>query len=179
MNGPKIAVSLSALALAAVAGYVWWFEYFPPVNFQEVASEKAPLIEDVESYLRVEAFLAQLKARSLSFTIESPPSPSAKTNRPPFNVTTVKVGQFSHLGHPGELIVDFFNDRLVGVRFFPMDVAGYQQALAKTGIDLSTDGHTFGNTRVWSAVDQTGRTYVGWEDVRLAREMEVWIKRYS
>lgn len=179
MKRAQIVASLSTLALALVAGYVWWFEYFPPLNFQEVASDKALLIDDVESYLRVEPFLAQLKGRSLSFKVESPAPTSAETNRPPFNITTVRVSEFSHLGHAGELIVDFFNDRLIGVRFFPSDVAGYRKALALRGIDPSTEGHTFGNTRIWSAADHTGRSYVGWEDVRLAREMDIWIRRYS
>jgi len=35
------------------------------------------------------------------------------------------------------------------------------------------------HTRVSIGVDHMGREYVEWEDRRLAKQVSVWIKRYS
>lgn len=178
----KALVALTAAAGAvSLGGYLWWAEYFRPVSFEAVAPDNALLIEGVESYLSVDAFLLKLKARSLAYEVERSPTPE-KSKRPPFNVTTVKVDAFSALGCTGQLTVEFFNDRLVGVRFFPSDMDEYRKRLlSQRGLDLLTqsEASASSNARVWSASDQAGRSYVGWEDVRLAKEMELWIKRYS
>lgn len=186
MKSSLLVKTLIGMAIAAVAvavtGYLWWFEYSRPASFENVVPDRASLIDGVESYLRVDAFLLQLNARSLAYEVERPLADSAKTKRPPFNVTTVKVRQFSDLGYSGELLVEFFNDRLVSARFFPLDTEGYRkQLLSKKGLDLmaQSDTRVSNNTRVWSATDHRGRGYFGWEDVRLTREMELWIKRYS
>lgn len=176
----KLAATASAIAIAGLAFCGWWFGYFYSIDFQDTVSDTALFIGNIQSYQPVLPFLAQLRAQSLSFKIESPTLTQEKSSRPPFDITTVTVGQFSHLGYAGELIVDFFNDRLVGLRFYPSNIIGYRQALARNGVDLSSQGnYRSGNTRVWYGTDYTGRQYIGWEDVRLAKELEAWIKRYS
>ncbi len=176
----KLAATASAIALTCLALYGWWFDYFSSIDFQDTVSDKALLIGNIQSYQPVSLFLTQLRAQSLNFKLESSTLTQDKSSRPPFDITTVTVGQFSHLGYAGELIVDFFNDRLAGLRFYPSNIIGYQQALARNGVDLSSQGnYRSRNTRIWSGTDYTGKQYIGWEDVRLAKEMEVWIKRYS
>jgi len=176
----KLAATAAAITLTGLALYGWWFDYFSSIDFQDKASDKALLIGNIQSYQAVSLFLTQLRAQSLSFKLDSSTLTQDKSSRPPFDITTVTVGQFSHLGYAGELIVDFFNDRLVGLRFYPSNIIGYQQALARNGVEIPSQGnYRSGNTRVWYGTDYTGKHYIGWEDVRLAKEMDAWIKRYS
>lgn len=177
-----LVIFASLITTFMVIGYVWRFEYYLPVSFEDVAPDKALLIDGVESYLSVAVFLLQLKSRSIAYEVEYPSPASQEENRPPFNITTVKIMGFSHLGYTGELLVEFFNDRLVGVRFFTSSVDAYKrQLLFQERLDLLAQPEILSskNTRVWSATDYAGRAYIGWEDIRLAKEMEIWIKRYS
>ena len=165
-----------------MGGYIWWFEYYWPVSFVEVAQDRAELMDGIESYVRVDDFLAQLTRRSLSFEVRRPQPTPAQTRRPPYSITMVIIRQFSHLGFSGELTVTFFNDRLLGLRFFPSDIDGYlTQLLSKKSLDLRTqrEARPSANTRVYLATEHSRGRYIGWVDVRLDAEISLWIKRYS
>lgn len=175
-----VAIIFMAVALT-VGGLIWWFEYYRHITFEDVAADKAQLIDQIQSYVTVENFLRQLDARSLTYELKRPKATNSSTaSHPPFRVTTVKIDRFSDLGYTGELYVAFFNDRLASVRFYTLDIDGYRgQLLSQKGIDILTGPFVFGSTRIWSATDHMGKMYIGWEDVRLAEEFDLWIKRYS
>ncbi len=105
----------------------------------------------------------------------------ANDRRPRFDIYTVCLKGFVHLGQEGELSLHFFNDRLMESRFFPNDVDAFLAALANAGVDLRKQSEATAppHTRLWTAMDYEKRKYVGWEDVRLADEMKYWIKRYA
>jgi hypothetical protein len=152
------------------------------MSFIAVAATRAKLISGIESYVGVNDFLADLARRSVEYEVNRPQSTPANTRRPPFEITTVTIRRFSHLGHVGLLTVAFFNDRLLGVRFFPSDVEGYlAQLRSQEGIDLRSqaEANPSEHTRVYAATEHQQGRYVGWEDTRLAAEMSLWIKRYS
>ena len=77
--------------------------------------------------------------------------------------------------------MQFFNDRLMETRFFPNGVDAYLATLANAGVDLTKQSEVTvpPHTRLWTEMDYKKRRYVGWEDVRLAEEMKLWIKRYA
>lgn len=103
--------------------------------------------------------------------------------RPRFDVYTVSQKGFTHLGQVGELVLQFFNDRLMETRFFPDNVDAYLAALANAAVDLRQQSEAEATvppyTRLSTAIDYKKRRYVAWEDVRLAEEMKLWIKRYA
>lgn len=102
--------------------------------------------------------------------------------RPRFSNQTVLVHKCSHLGVQGDVLLYFFNDRLMKTEFFPVDMQKYRQALAdQESIVFSADleAHAEPATRIWIGKDEQGRFYVGWVDERLWQEHVDWIKNYS
>ena len=150
------------------------------VSFVKVEAERTRLINGIESYQSIEEFKCFLARDSFQWE-ESEDKPSPK-GRPPYNVHVIKLKRFSHLGFKGELVVTFFNNRLMATTFYPLDVVKYITAVEKKeGFHLSGDKNTkiSPHTRVKVAVDYENRTYVDWSDSRLDQEMAIWIKKYS
>jgi hypothetical protein len=92
--------------------------------------------------------------------------------RPPYSVYTIEVLGIAHSGKPGRVLLSFFNDRLMGVWFYPDNVSAYRAAM-QAGNDV--DRHVVS----WAAEDYRGHWYVAWEDKRLRDAMDDWIQRYS
>ena len=124
-------------------------------------------------------WVRQLEARSLSYKMEKQSAPQA--DRPPFDMTVVTVPRFLLMGDRGELQVEFFNNRLTAVRFFPEEPDRVLGRLAESGVDLRSkpESATGPHARAWCAVDNLQRRYIGWEDTRLRKEVDLWIRRYS
>ena len=86
----------------------------------------------------------------------------------------------------GELVVGFFNDRLMRTSFYPEEYEKYIERLQeKTGLRLHigfTGKHGYkldGYTELLLATDHKKRRYIRWVDTRLFSEYFLWGKRYS
>jgi hypothetical protein len=154
---------------------------YSSASFAKVESERTKLIDGIESYQSIEEFKGYLTSRPWQWEVSKGRQSSPK-GRPPFNIVTITIKNYSHLGFSGDLIVTFFNDRLMATTFYPSNVEKYIQILRKA------EGITFDNnheaelppqTRVRFATDHKGREYVDWSDIRLDKEVELWIKKYS
>lgn len=154
---------------------------YTSVSFVKVESERTKLIDGIESYQTIDEFKGFLSRSSLQWEV-SKDSQSSPKGRPPFNMYTITIKNYSHLGLSGSLIVTFFNNRLLATTFYPSDFGKYIALLSKA------EGITFDNnhevklppqTRVRFATDHKGQNYVDWSDIRLDREVELWIKKYS
>lgn len=181
LGGIGLAVATVILLTMAAAVFDWKHHY-QNVTFVDVAADRARLVDWIESYVSVDDFVKQLDARSLGHEIDLPNQTPATEYRPPFEITVVRMQSFDHLGFAGEFLVEFFNNRLSGVRFYPLDIVGYRERLrSKLGINLAagTEVRLSANARAWSATDFEGREYVCWQDDRLAEEIDLWIERYS
>lgn len=143
----------------------------------------ALLIGDIPSYQSQEAFKASLGTTySWEMLPDERSSFSGDKYRPPFEVESLLVRNFVHLGHRGSLLVVFFNNRLAKTLFFPSNRDEYLMALSSgIGHDvISSKGFLVrSHVRIWAATDHQGKSYVGWEDERLADEMTKWIKKYA
>ena len=140
------------------------------------------LIGSIRSFWTLEQLEAYLKQIGVRWTVRRPPPHDPSSWRPPFQVTTVYVERFSDLGFEGRLVIEFFNGRLVSTRFLPRRFDAYVRALrAKRGIRLpeKAEGEVVVGKylRIW--VIMKPQRFVGWEDLRLRREIEQWIKRYA
>jgi hypothetical protein len=101
--------------------------------------------------------------------------------RPPYNIVTLAVEEYRHLGVAGELRLVLFNDRLMNVWFYPIDVGAYMAALRSRDVAVAAnraDRHS-NPLRIWTQRDFRGRVYVGWSDGRLEDQSARWISRYS
>jgi hypothetical protein len=154
---------------------------YDSVSFVKVESERTKLIAGIESYQDISEFKSFLKRNSYQWEFNEDSRPSPK-GRPPFNMSTVTIKNFTHDNFSGELTVGFFNNRLISTTFYPSNIEPYIKALENaeglkfdSGEEVKLPPHT----RVRFATDHKGRKYVEWSDVRLDKEIELWIKRYS
>jgi hypothetical protein len=155
---------------------------YTSTSFTEVSLDRTRLIDGIKSYQSIEEFKIFLADSSFQWK-ESKDQPSPE-RKPPFNVHTITINNYSHLGITGELTVIFFNNRLMETDFYPYVVNRY--------IDTNTlyraEGLKFDNggesrlppyTLVQVTTDHNGRQRIRWSDSRLVKEFSLWIKKYS
>jgi hypothetical protein len=151
-----------------------------PVSFLKVETERTKLINGIESYQSVDEFRNSLSRGSFQWE-ESEDKPSPK-GRPPYNIHVITIKSFSHLGLTGELVVTFFNNRLMATTFYPLDAVKYVAAVEKKVVlrlSENKKAKLLPHTCVRVAEDYNNRVYVDWSDIRLDQEHELWIKKYS
>lgn len=147
------------------------------------------LVEDFVSYSAVSEIEARLKAKGIrSKRIPDGMPNLTSTFRPPFAAHKIVVEDYTHLGYRGELSLNFLNDRLESVIFYPTDFDGYIKATeALEGKPLGRPSH---NDNAWTKIGRRGvfvgsefmekkRQFVGWHDLRFDEEINAWIMRYS
>lgn len=178
-----IGVFLSGSFLLTVGMLIWHFEYYhlPPISFVSTNADHAILIDQIESYQTVNEFTTRLEQRSMAWNLAED-SPGPRDHRPPFHIVVLEVPEYSHLGVRGRLKVSFLNDRLYATWFYPSDIEGYVRQLeSQQGLNLGgrRDTTIRSHVRVWIWEDYNGETYVGWKDIRLGKEVSLWISRYS
>ena len=147
---PFIRTSLLALAGVVVSSTCVYFllfqEYYrlPPVSFVEVDATPTTLIDGMPSYQTVSRLEQTLEAKSPRLDIKREVNPEPGGERPPFKIETLKIANYQHLGFGGQLVLTFFNNRLMEARFFPFDFTAYLNRLNREdGLDLHTaDGIT-------------------------------------
>jgi hypothetical protein len=107
--------------------------------------------------------------------------PLPSDTRPSYRLLVISKKNSRMAGQTGELVLTFFNDRLMTVQFFPEDIAA-ARAAAESGQGLTLAGgedHIKPSTRVWIGKDESGRSYIGWIDKALQAEQDAWHKRYE
>jgi hypothetical protein len=116
-----------------------------------------------------------------NFDIVEDRSPLPSDPRPPYRLLVISKKNARIEGQAGELVLTFFNDRLMTSQFYPSDLAAGRAAV-EAGQQLSLaggDGHILPSTRVWVGKDEGGRNYIGWIDKTLQAEQDAWVKQYE
>ena len=116
-----------------------------------------------------------------NFDIIEDRTPLPSDPRPPFRLLVISKKNARIEGQAGELVLTFFNDRLMTSQFYPSDLAAARAAV-ETGQQISLaggDSHILPSTRVWVGKDEGGRGYIGWIDKSLQAEQDAWVKQYG
>jgi hypothetical protein len=116
-----------------------------------------------------------------NFDIIEDRSPLPSDTRPPYRLLVISKRNARIDGQTGELVLTFFNDRLMTSQLYPADMAAARAAV-EAGQQLSlADGesHILPSTRVWVGKDEGGRAYIGWIDKTLQAEQDGWVKQYG
>lgn len=98
-------------------------------------------------------------------------------SEPPSRLYIITKPGFGAYDTSGDLTLTFFNDELVGARYY---VGSLQAACAaverdqKIGLCGGGDARIEPSTRVWVGKDQTGRSYVGWIDKQRQAALDNW-----
>lgn len=150
-------------------------------SFTKIESERAKLINGIESYQQIEEFTHFLNSRSVEWKQIEGSKQDFQSGRPPFNIDSIQIKNYCHHGFCGELYISFFNDRLWGTLFYPISLEKYIEALKKTeGIHFDEKNEVIipPHTRIRLGVDIERRKYVRWSDIRLDNEYGV-LTKYS
>jgi hypothetical protein len=159
-------------------------------KFTAIAADPVVLLDDLKSYDTLASVRERLdSAKAVYTTAAAHPKRSGKY--PPRDRDTI-TGTYSHLGVPGQLTLEFFNDRLYEATFVPAEPAPYAEKLHKIDKRLKKDRNgraeqVTGNLRVASNVDfattDVGKSlqtkpYVIWQDLRLVEQLDEWDRRF-
>jgi hypothetical protein len=116
-----------------------------------------------------------------SFDILVDRSPLPSDTRPPYRLLVISKKDARIEGQAGELVLTFFNDRLMTAQLYPADLDAARAAVeAHQKLSLAAgDSHIAPSTRVWMGKDEAGRSYIGWIDKSLQAEQDAWVKQYG
>ncbi len=127
----------------------------------------------------MESVERKLDGGSFDIVLDRTPLPS--DTRPPYRLLVISKKNARIDGQAGELVLTFFNDRLMTSQFYPADMDA-SRAAVEAGERLSLAGgdtHILPSTRVWVGKDENGRSYIGWIDKALQAEQDAWLKQYG
>jgi hypothetical protein len=119
-----------------------------------------------------------MMAGNFDVLVDRKPLPS--DTRPPYRLLVISKKNALY-GQPGELVLTFFNDRLMTMQFYADDMASARAAVEGSE-KLSLGGgssHLDPSTRVWVGKDESGRSYIGWIDKFLQAEQDAWAAKYD
>lgn len=108
--------------------------------------------------------------------------PLVSDKRPPFRILIIKVPNYKDHGYTGNLVLQFYNDRLMRSQYYVDDMKGYLNVAGadeKVALGNDKSGHIEPHTRVWLGKEADGHEYLGMEDEILKQQMNDWINRYS
>jgi hypothetical protein len=129
----------------------------------------------------VQAVERKLDMMAGSFKVLEDRTPLPSDTRPPYRLLVISTQNARVDGQGGELVLTFFDDRLMTAQFYAADLAAARAAVeAKQQLSLAGgDAHIPPSTRVWVGKDDSGRSYIGWIDKGLQAEQDAWIKQYG
>ena len=129
----------------------------------------------------LEAVERKLDMMAGSFDIVMDRTPLPSDTRPPYRLLIISRKNQTLAGQTGDLVMTFFNDRLMTTQFYVADIAAARPAIeASQSIALASgETHIQPSTRVWVGKDEDGRPYIGWIDKSLQAEQDAWVKQYG
>ncbi len=179
MLNPRQRLSIMLSFVSIIASLIACSDMTTSVSFEKVEAERAKLINGIESYQNIDDFKRALSNSALQWELIED-NRALRKGIPPSNIYVIAIKKYNHLNAIGELRVIFFNGRLVSTAFYPGDINNYIGLLEKTGIRFAADDSVISqHTRIRLAEDYRGLRYVIWQDMRLDKEMKLWLERYS
>jgi hypothetical protein len=125
----------------------------------------------------LQAVEKRLDIRAGDWTVVEDQRSLSGGTEPPSRLYIISKPGFQEYGSSGELVLTFFNDELVGTRYFPQELNTVCPAVEKQqGIALCGVGEARiePSTRVWIGKDQSGRMYLGWIDKQRQAALDNW-----
>jgi hypothetical protein len=141
------------------------------------------LVGPLYSGKSLEAVQRDLNLKAGDWDVLEDRRPLSSDKRPPFRIFTISKKDFPMLGVSGQqLIMTFYNDRLMTVQFYPYSMDAFKSALsAKDKVSISPEGDSFvaPSTRIWIGKDIQNDLYVGFIDRTLQQEYDDWVHKYD
>lgn len=102
--------------------------------------------------------------------------------RPDFEILKIKIQDYNDLGIDGDLVLEFFNNKLMSTCFYPADVNEYLINLEYVrGIIITKEGQKIylQKCQIYYGKDFNNLIYIEWADKRLLKEYNNWLSTYS
>jgi len=141
----------------------------------------SPLAGELFSGQSLQTAARQLAMMAGNFDVLVDRTPLPSDTRPPYRLLVISKKNAQVNGQAGELVLTFFNDRLMTSQFYSDDMPAARAAV-ESGDKLSLaagEAHIEPSTRVWVGKDENGRSYIGWIDKTLQAEQDAWVKQYD
>jgi hypothetical protein len=168
-------LKLAAVALTCVA-----FAFSCARDSESYTDRQSPvmLMERFPSYSTERQVVGLIPATALRTVLRENLATSSK--QPPLNLVLLSAPNYSHLGYGGELRLEFSNDRLSSVWFFPEKYDEYLAKLNGTGVLVEhVETATIDrNPQIIAHHDERNKRYVTWQDTRLVEQDHRWSERY-
>lgn len=160
--------------------------------FTRTESSRLDFMGEFRSYNSVDETFARLQKGGYEPVIASNHR-KVPEELPPYHLDRIDVKKYRHLGQPGKLTMQFFNDRLFEVEFEPEDAGAYHAAFRRQypGLRPNKIGRAellSGYLRMASSLDlavsDVGKTlhtrpFALWQDRRLVVQRDGWDARYA
>ena len=179
MRGARRTTLLFGAALAAGAMLPACNHEPQAPDYRDVAPDPVSLMDAFESYETVDAVRATVVHATLLEEFEQ----EARSGAPAYEQVMLQVVDWFHLDHGGVLNLEFFNDRLLSVVFYPRQAETYSGRLRDV---LTARGFEVGGLRsgsrwearsghavVRSLNDLDGPRFL-WLDERLVKQADQW-----
>ena len=139
------------------------------------------LIGNFSSYQSIKDFESTVKKKADTIIVFEDSKLSENDSRPEFSIYTVIIPEYKFDNVTGKLRASFFNDRLMTVWFYPNDNKEFETLIKdKYDINLKNkESQIFHCVKVHRWTDFEGNEYFGWSDLKLVKEQNDWISRYS
>jgi hypothetical protein len=141
--------------------------------------QPSPLAGKLYSGQSLETVERKLDMMAGNFDILEDRTPLPSDTRPPYRLLVISKKNARIEGQNGELVLTFFNDRLMTSQLYPADMPAARDAVQAVQQLSGSDGHIAPSTRVWVGKDENGRGYIGWIDKTLQAEQDAWVKQYG
>ncbi len=140
------------------------------------------LMGNFYSYQSISDFEKEIRYSCDTITILENSKLADDDKRPPFTIYTISIPHFKHLGCGGELHASFFNNRLQLLSFRPehLEEEKYFKNINKElNMNLTYEKQIlFDHVRIfkWASLNFSA---IDWIDMRLQKEQNDWIEKYS
>jgi hypothetical protein len=139
--------------------------------------EPSRLFDETYSGQSLQAVERKLHLRAGDWTVIEDQRSLSGGSEPPSRLYIISKSGYQGYGSEGELVLTFFNDELVGTRFFPKDLntacAGVERQ-QNIGLCSGGDARIEPFTRVWVGKNDSGQRYLGWIDKQRQAALDNW-----
>jgi len=139
--------------------------------------EPSRLFDETYSGQSLQAVERKLHLRAGDWNVVEDQRSLSGGSEPPSRLYIISKPSYQGYGSEGELVLTFFNDELVGTRFFPTDMKTACAAVEQQqsiGLCSGGDARIDPFTRVWIGKDNAGRRYLGWIDKQRQAALDNW-----
>lgn len=144
--------------------------------------EPIKLAFGLDSALSAESVKSRLKSEITRWDLIEATQLGKDDKRPEFNFQIISITGLSYEGYSGETKLQFYNDKLMSIQFYPEKWEEYSKQIESVigrSVTWKNERVSLKGVSIQLNVDLTGKHYLSWEDNHLVKKYESWLSKYS